>query len=80
MAIVSLNGCRYVHDEAAMTAQAAAWTAAAAAAGIAVAAGVADWSRNRRRNLDRVGWVPWQLVSVLAFFAALGLAMLALKI
>jgi len=80
MAIVSLHVCRNAHDEAALTAQAAAWSAAAAAAGLAVAAGAADWARNRRRNLDRVGWVPWQLVSVLAFFAALGLAMLALNI
>ena len=63
-----------------MTAQAAAFAAAGAAAALAVLAGVADWARNRRRHLDRVGWVPWQLISVLCFFAALGLLILAVKI
>jgi hypothetical protein len=60
-----------------MTAQAAAWFAAGAAAGLALLAGLADWARHRRRNLDRVGWMPWQLISVLSFFAALGLLALA---
>ena len=53
------------------------WVAAGAAALVAIAAGVAEWARNRRRNLDRVGWMPWQLISVLALFAAIGLAALA---
>ena len=60
-----------------MTAQAALWTAAGSAAAVSVAAGAAEWARNRRRNLDRVGWVPWQLISVLALFLAIGLAALA---
>jgi hypothetical protein len=62
-----------------MSAQAMAWTGAAAALALALAAGLADWSRNRRKNLDRVSWVPWQLISVLAFFAAVGLAAVAAK-
>jgi hypothetical protein len=60
-----------------MTAQAALWTAAGTAAGVAVAASLAEWARNRRRNLDRVGFMPWQLISVLAFFLAVGLGALA---
>ena len=60
-----------------MTAQAALWTAAGASAFVAMAASLAEWARNRRRNLDRVGFMPWQLISVLAFFLAIGLAALA---
>lgn len=63
-----------------MTAQAIAWWAAGCAAALTLFAGLADWARNRRRNLDRVGWVPWQSISVLAFFAALGLGALALNL
>lgn len=57
-----------------MTAQAGLLTAAGASALLALAASIAEWRRNKRRNLDRVGWVPWQLVTVMAFFAAIGLA------
>ncbi|HEY0011972.1 MAG TPA: hypothetical protein VGB79_03875 [Allosphingosinicella sp.] len=60
-----------------MTAQAALWTASGAATVLAVLASLAEWARNRRRNLDRVGFMPWQLISVLAFFLAVGLAALA---
>ena len=60
-----------------MTAQAGLWSAAGAAAALALLATAAEWLRGRRRNLDRVGWMPWQAVQILAFFAALGLAGLA---
>ncbi|HEX9932007.1 MAG TPA: hypothetical protein VGB08_04125 [Allosphingosinicella sp.] len=63
-----------------MTAQAIAWWAAGGAAALAVSAGLADWARGRRRRLDRVGFMPWQLISVLSFFAAVGLVALALHI
>jgi hypothetical protein len=53
------------------------WAAAGAAAVLAIAAGLAEWARGRRRNLDRVGWMPWQLLSVLALFATIILAALA---
>jgi hypothetical protein len=43
-----------------------------------VLATAADWRRERRRDLDEVGWVPWQLIQVLAFLLAIALAALAL--
>jgi hypothetical protein len=61
-----------------MTAQAALWTASGAAAFLAVSASLAEWARNRRRNLDRVGFMPWQLISVLSFLLTIALAALAL--
>jgi hypothetical protein len=60
-----------------MSAQAALWSAAGGAALVALAASLAEWARGRRRNLDRVGFMPWQLISVLAFFLAIGLGALA---
>lgn len=66
-----------VHDESEMTAQAALWTASGGAALLALAASLAEYARNRRRNLDRVGFMPWQLITVLAVFLAIGLAALA---
>lgn len=60
-----------------MTAQDMVWTAAGAAGAVAVLATIAEWLRNRRRNLDSVGWMPWQGLSVIAFFLAVGLAALA---
>jgi hypothetical protein len=63
-------------DGETMSAQAY-WVATGAAALLAVAAGFAEWARARRRNLDRVGWMPWQLISMLALFATIILAALA---
>jgi predicted membrane metal-binding protein len=45
------------------------WLLAAAAAALALLAGWADHRRGKRRNLDRPGWVPWQLILVLAMMA-----------
>ena len=59
-----------------MTAQGL-WAAAAAALALAVLAGVADRRRERRRNLDESGWVPWRGIQVAALFAAVALAVLA---
>ncbi len=47
------------------------WTAAAACAALALLAGWADHRRGKRRDVDRPGWVPWQLVLVLAMMASL---------
>lgn len=54
------------------------WTLAGASAGLAVIAGLADRRRNRRRELDRVGWVPWPLIVMLAVMLALAFAAFAL--
>ena len=65
-----------------MTTQAGLWTAAGAALALAlaVAAEAAEWRRrHRRRALDAVGWVPWRGLQVLALFAAVVLAALALR-
>jgi len=45
------------------------WLAAAASAALALLAGWADHRRARRRDVDKPGWVPWQLVLVLAMMA-----------
>jgi hypothetical protein len=37
---------------------------------LALLAGWADHRRGRRRNLDKPGWVPWQLILVLAMMAS----------
>lgn len=61
-----------------MTTQVWMWTAAGAALGLALLAGVADWRRTRRRELDSVGWAPWRGLQVTAFFAMLLFAVAAI--
>jgi hypothetical protein len=63
-----------------MTIQATLWTAAASAGALAVAAGVAERRRSRRRDIDRVGWVPWTLVQVIALALAALMAAYAIKL
>ena len=46
------------------------WGAVAACVAVAIAAGVADWRRRRRADLDRVGPVHWPTVQMLALIAA----------
>jgi hypothetical protein len=62
-----------------MTTQQGLWGADGAAVALAVLAGVAESRRNRRRSLDRPGWVPWRGLQISAVFAILALAILALK-
>jgi hypothetical protein len=61
-----------------MTIQAGLWTGTGVALAAAVLAGVMDWRRNRRRDFDEVGWVPWRGIQVTGFFAALAFAIFAM--
>ena len=56
------------------------WLAAALLAALAVFAGVAEHLRNRRRDLDRPGWMPWTLIQIIALLLAVIAAALALKL
>lgn len=51
--------------------------AAAIAVFVGIFAGWMDWRRSNRDQLDKVGWVNWTLVMVLAFIAAAMLGLLA---
>ena len=62
-----------------MTTQIWLWSAAGAAVVLALIAGIAESRRNRRRSLDRPGWMPWRGLQVAALFAAVALAVLAVK-
>lgn len=55
------------------------WAAAAVLFVLAAIAAVAEHRRNRRRHLDRVGWVPWNLIQVLSFMASVVALALAIK-
>ncbi len=63
-----------------MTIHATLWTAAASAGALVVAAGVAERRRSRRRDIDKVGWVPWTLVQVIALAAAALMVAYAIKL
>ncbi|WP_084584117.1 hypothetical protein [Sphingomonas azotifigens] len=54
------------------------WSGAGVALGIAILAGLAEHRRRKRRNLERVGWVPWMAIQMAGLFAALVLASVAL--
>lgn len=45
------------------------WIGAAGAMLVAVLAGVADWRRQRRDDLDAVGWIDWRTLHILALVA-----------
>jgi hypothetical protein len=62
-----------------MTIQDWLWSADVAALALVVLAGVAESRRTRRRDLEHAGWVPWRGIQAAAFFAVLGLTILALK-
>ena len=55
------------------------WCAAGALALLAAFAAVAEHRRGKRRDLDRPGLMPWNLIQVLAFFAAAAAVVLAIK-
>jgi len=53
------------------------WAGAGGALVLAVVAGVNEWRRKRRANLDSIGLVDWPGVQVLALVAAAILASIA---
>jgi len=59
--------------------QGALWWAAGGAAALALIAAAADWRRQRRRDLDRVGFMPWQPLQFAGILAAAVLIALALR-
>ena len=60
--------------------QAGLWTIAGSAALVAVGAMVGEWRRSRRRDLNKVGWMPWMFIQVMAMLTAMVAAALALKL
>lgn len=56
------------------------WAGAAAAVIVAVISGFGERRRVHRQDLDRVGFVPWTLVQMLALLAAVILGSLALNL
>jgi hypothetical protein len=62
-----------------MTTQDALWWTAGAALLVAVLAAFGEHRRTRRRDLDEVGWVPWNFIQVMAGLGAVVAAALALK-
>lgn len=62
-----------------MTARDWLWGADGAALALVVIAGLAEWRRGHRRDLDNPGWVPWRGIQVAGFFALLLLTVLALS-
>jgi hypothetical protein len=55
------------------------WALAGGALLLALAAMLAEHRRSRRQNLDRAGWMPWNLIQILALLAAVSAAALALQ-
>lgn len=56
------------------------WIGAGAALLVALCSGLAEHRRRRRRDLERVGWVPWLAIQMAALFTALVLASVALHL
>lgn len=61
-----------------MTTQAWLWWTSGTAMAVAVVAAFAEHRRSRRRDLDKVGVMPWNFIQVIAFLSAVIAAALAL--
>ena len=55
------------------------WIAVAVAVACAISAGIADWRRSRRADLDRIGVLDWRTVQVLCLIVAAMLGAVALN-
>lgn len=62
-----------------MTTQEWMWAGDFAALAVLLVAGVAEWRRTRRANLDDPGWIPWRGIQVAALFAAMAFTILAMR-
>jgi hypothetical protein len=62
-----------------MTTQAWLWWTAGIALALAGLSALAEHRRHGRRDLDKVGVMPWNLILIFALFAAAIAAALALK-
>lgn len=56
------------------------WGGAAVAVIVAVASALGERRRSHRRDMDRVGLIPWTTIQMIALFAALVLASIALHV
>ena len=56
------------------------WLAAGLLLAFAFVCAAAERRRARRRDLDRPGFVPWQLLEIFAFILAVVAAVVALKV
>ena len=56
------------------------WAAAGLLLLVAAFAAFAEHRRGRRRNLDRPGWVPWNLIQILAFLLAVTAVAIAARL
>lgn len=54
------------------------WGTSAAGIVLAIASTFAERARERRRNLDNPGWVPWTVLQILAIIMTFVAAALAL--
>jgi hypothetical protein len=59
--------------------QAGYWSICGVAVAVAVIASYADRRRARRKDLDKVGFMPWPLITIMAMISAAVLAAVALK-
>ena len=62
-----------------MTTQAMFLVLASAAVILAIVSAVRDKQRTKRRNLDKPGWMPWDVLQILAGIVAVVAIVLALK-